>query len=158
MDARVQIRPARLVDVWAFGDMRPADALEVKASGGYEPVEAVMEAWAVSNETWTLRINGEVAAMFGVAPYSDDALTPVGIVWALTTKIVDRFPVTFYRLSRMVVKDLYNRHGTLINYVDARYAQALSWVRRIGFDVQPAVPFGQNGELFHPIAYEGRHV
>lgn len=154
--SKLEITPTRLCDVWEFNRMRQADAVEVRASGGYEPVEAVLESWAGSAETWTARINGEVACVYGVAIHSGGSdLLPVGVVWLLTTDTVDRNPITFFRASKKIVKDLSERYGTLMNYVDARYEQALEWAKRVGFTVYPAVPFGVEQRPFHPIAYGG---
>jgi hypothetical protein len=150
----IEILPARLADVWAFERMRPEDAAEVMASDGFSPVEAIIQSWASSKEAWTARMNGEVAAMYGVVIHpAGSALTPVGVAWLLTTVVVDRYPVAFYKKCREVVKELTERYGTLINYTDARYARAVNWAGRLGFTVHPAVPFGKSGELFHPIVY-----
>jgi hypothetical protein len=154
--AIVEITPTRLSDVWAFEKMRPEDAAEVMALDGCSPVEAIIESWASSKETWTGRINGEVAAMFGVALHPmGSTLAPVGVAWALTTPVVDLYPVAFYRHSKRVVEGFAARHGMLINYVDARYGKAVAWLRRLGFVIHPPLKLGQNGELFHPIVYGG---
>lgn len=155
--ARLTLAPARLTDVWAFGtNMRPDDAAEVMASDGYTPVEAVMESWAVSHEAWTARINGEVGAMLGVVAHRESTLlAPINLVWMLTTRVVDKYPVAFYKASYRVVRDLATRHGLLINYVDARYARALGWAERIGFKMSPPLALGTHGELFIPIVFGG---
>ena len=152
----VEITPAKLADVWAFEKMRPEDAAEVLASDGLSPVESIIQSWASSRETWTVRLNGEVAAMYGVAltPYGT-ALTPVAVAWLLTTTAVDRHPVTFFKESKRIVKELAERYGVLTNFVDARYGKALNWARRLGFDVQQVITFGRNGEPFNPISYGG---
>jgi hypothetical protein len=154
--AVVEITPTRLSDVWAFEKMRPADAAEVLATGSASPIAAVLESWEVSEETWTARINGEVAAVFGVALHPQgELLAPLGVVWLLTTTAVDKSPIAFYRRSKQVAVDFHARYGRLVNYVDARYAQALAWAARIGFTVHPPMKFGTKGELFHPIVYGG---
>ena len=152
----VEIMPARLADVWAFERMRPEDAAEVMASHGLSPVEAIIESWANSKEAWTVRFNGEVAAMYGIVltPWGT-ALTPVAVGWLLTTTAVDRHPVTFFKESKRIVKELAERYGVLTNFVDARYGKALNWARRLGFDVQQVITFGRNGEPFNPISYGG---
>ncbi len=154
MATKFEIIPARLSDVWAFERMRPADAAEVLAVGGYSPVEAVIESWAASKEAWTARFNGEVGCMFGAAPHpTSTLLMPTAVIWALTTTVVDKYPVTFVRFSKLVVRDMHRKYGLLINYVDARYHQAVNWAEVIGFKVHPTIPLGKQGELFHPITY-----
>ncbi len=156
MATEITILPARLSDVWAFEHMRPEDAAEVMASDGVSPVEAIIQSWAASQEAWTVRMNGEPAAMYGasVHPFGSE-LAPVAVAWLLTTPVVDRHPVLFVRESKRIVRDLYRRYGDLINYVDARYGKSLRWADCIGFEIHPAIPFGKNGELFHPIVFGG---
>lgn len=156
MAAKVEIMPARLCDLWAYEKLRAEDAVEIMAAGGYSPIEAIVESWANSKETWTVRFDGEPACVYGVAVHpAGTELAPVGVAWLLTTPVVDRHPVTFFRYSKMITKDLAKRYGILMNYVDARYARSLEWARRLGFQVYPALPFGRAGELFHPILYGG---
>lgn len=159
MATKVEIRPLRLCDVWAFEGMRPEDAAEIMASGGYSPVQAIIESWACSREAYGVWFNGEPACVFGVSQTTiGTELSPVGVAWLLTTPSVDRHPIAFWRTSKAVVKDLVERYGTLLNFVDARYARSIEWARRLGFSVSPAVPFGKAGLPFHPIIHGGRHV
>jgi hypothetical protein len=148
----IMITPTRLVDVWAFNRMRPGDAAEVQASSGQTPVEAVLDSWSLSRETWTVRFNGEVGAVFGVAEHEvSTVLNPIHVVWLLTTDVIERYRLTFYKASRKVLPDLVKRYGTLFNLVDTRYTRAINWAYRIGFRLGEPVAEGLNGELFTPI-------
>lgn len=154
--ATVEIYPSLMRDVWAFERMRPADAAEVMASGGYSPVEAIIESWAHSRETWTAAFNGQVAAMFGVARHpAGTELAPMTVAWLLTTTTVDKYPILFYKHCKERLAQISERYGLLFNYVDARHVRALEWAARLGFKVHEAIPFGKNGEKFHPIVYGG---
>jgi hypothetical protein len=103
-----------------------------------------------------VHFNGEVGAMFGVVVHPrSSVLAPIGVVWMLTTTVVDRYPVAFYKASRKVVRDLSQRYGMLFNYVDTRYTQAVEWARRIGFETKLPMALGVHGELFTPITFGG---
>lgn len=155
MAPSVEISPTRLRDVLGFW-MRSLDAAEVLSSGGLSPRAALMESWAHSQYARTARINGEVAAVFGCSPHPSSAiLAPLAVAWCLTTPVVDRHPITFFRHSKVITRDMAAQYGTLINFVPVWYKQALEWARRIGFHVAPAVEFGIQKEQFHPIIYGG---
>ena len=132
--------------------MRAADRLEVEALGFASPREALEASLEVSAMSGAALIGGEIAALFGVAEAPGSSfLTPTGVAWLLTGAVVDRHPLTFWRASKMVVRELAHCFPRLINDVDARYLSALSYLRRLGFRVLPPVPHGVHGELFHPV-------
>lgn len=133
--------------------MRIKDREEVRASGGFDPESALVSALAHSEFARVAYIRGEVAAMFGVArvPTMEAA-----IPWLLTTDTVDRYPLTFYRASKIVFRELREAYPDLVQYVDARHTSALSWAKRLGFDVaEKPMPFGKKGHPFHRIALRG---
>lgn len=133
--------------------MRIMDREEVRASGGFDPESALVSALAHSEFARVAYIRGEVAAMFGVARVP---CMHAAIPWLLTTDTVDRYPLTFYRASKIVFKELRQAYPDLVQYVDARYGSAMSFVRRLGFDVaEKSMPFGKQGKPFHRIALRG---
>lgn len=136
--------------------MRAGDAAEVMASNGYTPIGACLAALGVSSYARTLLIDGEVAAMWGVAPAN--VLTGLGSAWLLTTDIIDRHRRLFVRLSRLEVKRLLQMYSTIFQFVDARYRAALRWAEAIGFTVGPPHPLRPGGPLFCLIAMEAPHV
>lgn len=130
--------------------MRPADTAEVLASGGFTPREALEESVTASAHAFAALFDGEVAALWGVVDGPG-----CGIVWALTGPAVERHPKAFLRHSRIAVNVLLRHYPALTNFVDARYEQALRWVRRLGFSVGPPEPFGAAGLPFHRILLRG---
>lgn len=141
--------------------MRKADAAEVWASGRYSPQEALLESLRASAEAYTLLIDGEPAVMWGVVPLPTRTLLapPAGAVWLLGGEAVTRHKRLFLRLSRVGLARLLERYPVLVNAVDARYVQAVRWLRWLGFTVGEAQPFGVAGLPFHPISIRSvRHV
>lgn len=138
--------PASEAHAQALADsMRSADAAEVLASGGYEPLGAVLASLRASDRAWTLFVDGEVSAMWGTCPTprSDTA-----IVWLLTGQKIESIHWTFVRLAGMVLRGLLRRHAVLVNAIDCRYEAACRWAIRLGAELHPPVPFGSQGLPF----------
>lgn len=131
-------------------DMRSADVAEVWASGRLLPIEAVKKSMAVSVDSWTLLIDGQVAAVFGVAEGS--LLSGLAHPWALTSDLIAKHPRVAYQVSLVVLDYLREKYPFLVNAIDARNTKALAWARKVGFKV-PDEPtaLGSAGEPFHPI-------
>ena len=154
----ISIHKATALDAFYLGyAMREEDRAEVKASGGYTPEAAALRSIQASTEAWAAEWDGEIVACWGVVELNP--LTRYGVVWALTGKLVEAHPKLFYKGSKEVVRDLRTRYSLLVNAVDARYARALRWVERLGFEVGESRSYGVEGRPFHPIALKGvQHV
>lgn len=109
--------------------MRAADVAEL-AKVGLSPIAALESSLARSQEAWTVLFDGEVAAIYGVS--RSDAAIP-DRVWCLTSTVVNRAPLTFWRESKAAVARLGARYPTLVALVDAQYGAALRWAHRLGF-------------------------
>ena len=134
--------------------VRVEDAAEVWGADGQTPYEALE--WGIlasGPEAWTVRFDGKIAAMWGVAPVS--LISGMAVPWLLTTSEVDRHPRTFIRCCREALYDLRSRYATLMNRVDARYTKALRWAARMGFEVTG--PECQRGFTFYTITRKGVH-
>jgi hypothetical protein len=129
--------------------MRQSDRDEILASHGFDPEGGVKRSIALSTDVWTGARGEEVLAVFGVAVLN--ALSGHGTVWALTSTVVDRYPVEFYRASRKVVTELRARYSLLTNAISCENKRALRWARRIGFTIGDPVPIGLAGQLFRRI-------
>lgn len=141
--------------------MRAADAAEVRASGGYSPLEALEASLMHSAHAWACLFDGQVAALFGLVPLRrPGALTgpACAAAWLLTGELVQRHPRAFLRACEAVVPALLQKYPVLTNHVDARYTAALRWARWLGFEVGGPVPFGEAGLPFHPITLKAPHV
>lgn len=130
--------------------MRPEDRAEVLASGGFGPADALRASLAASVFARTAFINGEAAAMFGVVEAG------VAIPWLLTTDTVCRYPLTFWKASKVIFREMREAWPDMLQQIDARYASALSWARRLGFSVAEPQPFGESGLPFRRITIGGR--
>lgn len=120
--------------------MREQDRLEVLAAEGRAPAEALVSALEASHRAWTVLVDGAPAAMLGVIPLG--LLAEDFALWFLTTHVVARYPVTFLRVARRVVRELLMRHPHLFNYVDARYRGAVRLLECLGARIGEPAPFG----------------
>lgn len=117
-------------------DMREADVREVEAMG-FTPYGALVRSITLSGgECWTILMDGDVAAIGGVASFG--LLQRAGVPWVLTGKIVDRKRKTFFKVTTQAVEVIRKRYAYLTNVVDSRYTTAIRWLERLGFEVEAA--------------------
>ncbi len=90
---------------------------------------------------------GEAIAALGIAPL--DSHKGIGLPWMVGTDAVGEYPAAFIIEGREFVERGLHHFKMLENYVDARNLKSISWLRKIGFTIHPAEPFGEKGELFH---------
>lgn len=136
--------------------MRAADAAECLALSGMDPAAALWDSLGRSHTTFAAEAEGELLAIGGVSegPRETFLAEPAfQTLWLLTGEPVDRHQVAFWRASKRVVEGLRREWPVLVNLVDARYAAALRWVRRLGAEVRPPVLEGVEGRLFHPVVW-----
>lgn len=131
-------------------DMRAADIEEVRAAG-QTPLQSLLESLESSDMAYTVRFNGHVAFMFGVAPLPkpETALgtAEVGWAWLLTGNQCNHLPKTFLRQRDKCMRLLLDKHPTIVGFVWSEYRGALRMLQRIGFksggtvEFQPGNPF-----------------
>jgi hypothetical protein len=132
--------------------MRPADAEECRATG-LEPLESVLRSMLISEFTRAAFIDDELAALFGVSVTGPEKFA---VPWCLTSEVVDRKPMAYWRASKLVIAELLKLYPVMVQAIDARYGAALSWATRLGFELQPAIAFGPHAMPFHPALLKGR--
>jgi hypothetical protein len=128
-------------------NMRAADRDEVWASSHVEPEQALRRSLTHSTHAWVGRVDDEPVIMFGVGMVS--LLGGIGAPWLLGTDGVQRYSRTFLRLSRGWLTEMRAAYPVLVNYVDARNALSIRWLRWLGFQIGPAVAWGADHLPFH---------
>lgn len=136
--------------------LREADRREVEALG-FDPAGAVLWSFRASDVIRTGELDGEPAMIFGAGGgvFGEEVGAPP-FIWALGTDRCFGSPKQLVRQGRRFVSEMVERYGYLENYCDARYAQALNWLRRIGFTVGEPVPYGPFGNLFCKLSIQGK--
>jgi len=130
--------------------MRLEDAEECRAAGGYSPMQAAMLCLQTATYARTLLISDAPVAFWGTNAVP--GVPGVGGIWLLGTTGLLRHRRAFVRhCNRAALAPMLDQYHTLVNFVDARYTEAVRWVRWLGFTVLPAIPYGPFNLLFHPI-------
>lgn len=130
--------------------MRNDDKLEILASGGFLPETATRASINRSAEAWAAYAGEDLLAVFGVVRFPSGWDSP----WALSSNFVAKYPLTYWRGSRVVVGDLRERYPKMVQMVHARYVGALRWCERLGFKVGEPTRFGVANTLFCRVSME----
>jgi hypothetical protein len=141
--ASIDIVPAEAGHVGAIAArMRPADRDEAWAAARLTPEAALLLSLSVSPLAWTGRVDGRPECMFGAGNG--------GVPWLLGTDAVERHALAFLRSNPAYVARMQARFGRLSNWVDARNATSIRWLRWLGFTIGEPRPYGPLGLPFHP--------
>jgi hypothetical protein len=97
---------------------------------------------------WTAFIDGELAAILGCAPIS--VVSGIGSPWMLGTPVLDRHSRVLVRETPEYIGKMLNAFPHLVNFVHAKNTTSMRWLRRLGFTLHAAQPYGALGEPFHP--------
>lgn len=146
--ADLALRPARADDVAALvADLRPLDRAEVEAMAGPDVESVIARALATTPDCTAVDWRGELACLFGTMPQS--LISDTGQVWMLGTTLMHQLGRPLGIIAHRYISEASRTYPLLVNYVDARNAPSLRLIRWLGFDVQPAEPFGVAGLPFH---------
>ena len=128
--------------------MRDQDVAEVLAAGYADTRTPVAEGVQRSVMCWTCRVDGKLAAIFGLAPFGG-MLSDTGVPWLLGTDEVPRHRRILARVARPYIARMLAQTPRLMNVVHADNTVAVRWLARMGFKLSPAAPAGPHGALFH---------
>ena len=149
MKTKYEMVPATLEHAEELAEnMRWADCEEVWATAHLYPLQATLFSLEASRDATTGLADGCVVCMFGVGPAA--IISTTGVPWLLTTDGVERHAKAFLRRNKKVVKEMLMTYPFLKNYVDERNTVAVRWLKWLGFDIMPSVPFGVEELPFHP--------
>lgn len=151
MPAKFQIRNANQGDaVWFSTRLRDADLAEVQATAGPDIEATLRTAVAQSEMVWVASRRGLPVVLLGCAEIEPG----VGSPWLLATNEALRLGPSLTALAKERVALVRKTWPKLANYVDVRNTVSVRWLARIGFEIRQPVPYGVNGELFHPFGME----
>lgn len=143
----IRIDPAVRKDVYPLArNMREEDVFEAKMLFDMSPLQAAKYSFKNSAKAFTIRVDGVVAAMYGVNPSS--ALTDYGIIWMLSTKLVDKHPLHVVRYLKPKLLELCEGYDEVYNFVSARNVKMINYLQSLGFMVDEAEKSGVYGQPF----------
>ena len=111
--------------------IRPEDWEECKDAGFSTPLEAVQLSVEESTECWCATWSGDVLAIFGVR--STDTLCGSGVMWLLTSTLVESKKKTFTKYARRALRAMLSRWRSLRLGIGNGHPKALRFAYRSGF-------------------------
>lgn len=129
-------------------NLRPADLAECQAYGREDIAAGIASSVNRSMLCWTGLVDGELAAIIGVAPIN--VMGGIGSPWMLGTPVLDQHSRVLVRRTPEYIAKMLNAFPHLVNFVHAKNTTSVRWLRRLGFTLHAAQPFGALGEPFHP--------
>lgn len=142
---RVLVVPSEIGDVYRLAaTMRANDRLEATGMGG-DPKEMLRASYRNSILRKTMFVDGEIAAMWGLAGVM---LSDEGAPWLVTSKAVERAPVSFVKIGHAHLAEMIALRRRLTNVVLASYTSAVRFLQVLGFHLDDAQPMGPQGVLF----------
>jgi hypothetical protein len=128
--------------------LRTADLVECRAAGQPDVHKVLADGVTRSLLCWTITVDGEPGCMMGVAPLRT-LLDDVGVPWMLGTDLIPQHRRAFMRTARPYILKMLGAFPHLLNFVHAENTTAVDWLRRMGFEVMDAQPYGPHRALFH---------
>ncbi|MDC1295541.1 hypothetical protein N8077_04330 [Myxococcota bacterium] len=120
--------------------LRDIDLQELAASSGSSPLDILLHGAEFSTLGMSVRVDGQVEAMFGVVPYPEDE--NAGIVWLLAS---DEFfavgPVRLLRQSRIWLERMHRHFPILFNLTLTSNEAAINYLAYLGFNFTVLHPF-----------------
>lgn len=137
-------------------NMREADRIEVMASHGHTPMEALQAGLKRTGFTTIVTVNDEPCVMFGLVRL--DLLSCEGTPWLLGTENALKYRREFLIQTPKVIAEMLTICPKLVNYVHSKNTVSIRWLRKLGFILEEPVPYGVAGELFHRFHLEKENV
>lgn len=156
---RVEITPAEIDDADVLEPkLRQGDRDELIAMSGPDVLATLRGTVRASygrfrEMAFAVWLDGELIALFGFIPRG--AMSDAAHPWLVASDKIDRIPGILTRLSRRYCSRVLAEYPVLFNFVDARNRRSVRWLKRIGFSVRPAEPFGKAGLPFHMFEMRG---
>ncbi len=142
MSTKFEIRPAgRVYANQLAPHLRVTDKIEIWASSGFAPLEALLDSIEMSDEDmrWCATLNGLPVAMFGANKLQDN----VGGIWLLASPGIYTNKLDFMRHCKSHLAIMHERYEFLTNFIDERNLPTMCWLPRLGFlPVQKVEEFG----------------
>jgi hypothetical protein len=154
---KVEVRFLQPGDMEAIlANLRQADYDEILASSG-DVERAVLD--SPGHSVWSLAfwVNDELACVVGLAPL-DGLLGRRAAPWMMGTDVVDRHPGALMKATPRYIAGMLSTYPHLLNFVDARNTRNIRWLKRLGFKILPAVPYGAAQLPFHLFEMKASYV
>lgn len=131
-------------------NLRLADADELQATYGHGDHErSILEALSVTPEAFVaLDDEGDPLCIYGVAPIGG-LLTAVGAPWLLGSNGLYSHARNLMSETRHYIGHMRKEFPMMVNFVDARNKASARFIASMGFQIDPAEPYGAEQRPFH---------
>jgi hypothetical protein len=133
--------------------MRASDVHEMHAGGHHDMHHVVENSVAHSLLCWSAFADGELGCIIGCAPVS--ILSGIGSPWMLGTPVLDQHSRVLVRQTPRYIAKMLEAFPHLLNFVHQDNITSVRWLRRLGFVLSAAAPYGPLGEPFHKFEMRG---
>jgi hypothetical protein len=149
--SRIRVKTSTELDAHILAhNIREADAREIKAATGKEPIDEILMGLKLSKETWSIYVGKSLLAVGGIVPVPGSMLTDAqNVGWLLTSRSIEFHKKAFRRVVAAMLPQILGRWGTVTNAIDSRHVKAIRWAQRLGFKLQGAEPMGHENVPFH---------
>ena len=142
----IVIRPTETGDAALLAaNLRACDREELQAVGYWDALAPIADSVRTSALCWTALADGELACIIGVAPLDESTGAP----WMLGTPLLDAHARVLVRKTPEYIARMLGAFPHLLNFVHAENTTSVHWLRRLGFTLHAATPYGARGEMFH---------
>lgn len=135
-------------------NLREADRQEVLAASGGDPRIILPALVDPRWETLCAGMGDTPVVLFGCHEVYENP--DVGVIWMLSTPVINRHRRLFMRCARRFVDVFHKRHTVLTNFIDARNTVHIRWLKLLGFKMLRRVPYGAQSLPF--IEFARPHV
>ncbi len=134
--------------------LRDEDRVELEIGTGKTAEIVLMESIFSSEEVMTLRVDGDLLAIIGLADAGEMEGLDAWCPWLIGSTAIDDHKRAFMIVTRSIVNKWMRQHEYLCNFVHADSKASKRWLEWLGFTIMPAVPFGPNEAMFNPFYME----
>jgi hypothetical protein len=128
-------------------NMRDLDVAEIWASHNHTPIDALRLGVESSRYSAVVCYDDIPCAVFGLVIGS--IVTSAGSPWMLGTNDVTLDKRGFIKESKILLSEMQDVCGDLVNYVHSNNTPSIVYLRHLGFIIDSPAPYGANAELFH---------
>ena len=149
--SRYIIVPCQVSHVYELaGSMRQKDKDEIH-NLGFTIKKALWRAYRNSIMCKAALVDAKVAAIWGLAIGLNPGVSPLsdlGTPWLHTSAAIEALPVSFVRVAKRELAAMLSLRPELESYVAANYAEAVKFLRVLGFTVDKPEPVGLHGAAY----------
>lgn len=134
----VSHRIATIEDIdYIHSKMRTEDVQEILSIADVNALEALKESFCASCECIVGEEDGNVFCVVGLIP-DNTGVT----LWMLFTNEVNSLPISFFKISKKLVKEWLDKYVYLHNYTQKDNIFILKWLKMLDFNIEPVSLLG----------------